>query len=209
MAKVDLQTLWDKVVEQVKQKVIHPTLWRTIEMAVPVTVEGTTLILGFGPGTFHLSGHLTTSEHRNAIEASLKQLTGVPLTIRIIDGTTMQDWVAVKQKDASMQALKDAAYAKREANSAVTKSWEGLLEQVGRRYASLPLRQLPQFRAKYIEEMIQMIVETMDELMPPGRMVDELSERSLARIIDRVGTLAEVPPALVALELKKSRERNN
>jgi len=206
MAKVDLNTLWVKVVEQVKQNVIHPTLWRTIELAVPITVDGSTFVIGFPPAEFHLSGHLMTSEHKNAIESSIKQLTGMSLAIRVIDGTTYKDWIAVKQKDESMQAIKEAAYAKHQADVAVSRSWEGLLEQVGRKYASLHLRQLPQFRAKYIEEMLNLISESMDELMPPGKISDELSERALARVLDRVGTLAEVSPALIALELNRFRE---
>lgn len=207
MAQVDLKALWDKVVDRVKLKVIHPTLWRTLEIAVPVTIENGELIIGFAPGDFHLSGHMTSSEHRNAIETALRELGGVQLTIRVIEGTTMQDWAAVKAKDERLKALKDEAYKKRQAESAVSKSWEGLLEQVGRMYANMPLRTLPQFRARYIERALAVISETMDVLMPEEGPVDELAERSLARIIDRVGTLAEVPSALIALELKRFREK--
>jgi len=106
-----------------------------------------------------------------------------------------------------MEALKEAAYRKREVEIAVAKSWEGLLETVGRRYAALHLRQLPQFRARYIEEMLAEISDAMDVLMPEGSPKDELAERSLARVIEKVGTLVEVPPALIALELQRFRRK--
>jgi hypothetical protein len=44
----------------------------------------------------------------------------------------------------------------------------------------------------------------MDELYDE-QSPDEPSQRALARIIDRVGTLTEVPPAIIALELLRYR----
>lgn len=203
-SRTDLDSLWGKVVDQVKQKVIHPTLWRTLETAVPVVVENGEFVVGFAPGTYHMSGHMTGSEHKNAIESALREFSGSSLSLRVIEGTTVEDWDSAKAKDQRLQAIKDAAYKKREAETAVTKSWDGLLEVVGRRYASMAFRTMPQFRARYIEEVLGLISETMDVLMPEGKG-DELAERSLARVLERVGTLAEVPPAIIALELKRLR----
>lgn len=204
--EINVRQLWDKVVNEVKLRVIHPTLWRTLEMAIPITIEGNQFIVGMAPGTLHMSGHMTSSEHKNAIERAIAQFSGQQLSLRVIEGSTFQDWVQVKRKDESLQALKEAAQKKREAETAVTKSWEGLLEMVGRRYASTPLRQLPQFRARYLVEMLKAISETMDELMPQGK-IDELAERSLARVIEKVATLTDIPPAIIALELMRYRRK--
>lgn len=204
-SQVDVKSVWNEVVDQVKLKVIHPTLWRVLEMAVPIAAENGEFVVGFGPRDFHMSGHLTASQHRNAIETALRESSGVSLRLRIIEGDTAQDWVQAKVKDESAQAHKEAVYQKREAETAVTESWDGLLESVGRRYAALPLRQLPQLRAGYIEEMVREISDAMDVLMPAGSPPSELAERSLARVIDKVGTLTETPPALIALELRRFR----
>lgn len=206
-AEVDVKTLWDKAMEQVKLKVIHPTLWRTLEMAVPITVESGQFVIGFKPRDFHMSGHITSSEHKNAIEKAIREIGGASLSLRVIEGDSLQDWAQAKDKEARMQALKEQAYRKAEAESAITKSWEGLLETVGRRYAALPLRQLPQFRARYMVEMLHEISEAMDVLMPENKPVDEIAERSLARVIEKVGTLTETPSALIALELLRYRRR--
>lgn len=204
--EINVRELWDKVVNEVKLRVIHPTLWRTLEMAIPITIEGNQFIVGMAPGTFHMSGHMTSAEHKNAIERAIAQFSGQQLNLRVIEGSTFQDWVQVKRKDESLQALKEAAQKKREAETAVSKSWEGLLEMVGRRYASTPLRQLPQFRARYLVEMLKAVSETMDELMPQGK-IDELAERSLARVIEKIATHTDVPPAIVALELMRYRRK--
>jgi len=206
--QIDVKPLWDKVVDRVKMKVIHPTLWRTLEMAVPITAENNEFVVGFAPGDFNMSGHLTTSEHKNAIETALREFSGTHFTLRIIEGDSIQDWLQTKAKDERTRELKDAAYRKREAEAAVTKSWDGLMELVGRRYAALQFRGFPQFRAIYIQQMLQAISETMDVLMPAGSPADELAERSLARVIDKVGTLTETPGALIAFELQRFRASN-
>ena len=205
--QLDINALWEKVTDTVKQKVIHPTLWRTLELAVPIIIEDNFFVVGFTPSDYNMSGHLTVPEHRNAIESALEAYNGTRLFLRVIEGQTAADWRNVKVKEADADRLADAKQKKRERESAITKTWEGLYEQVGRGYANLPLRQLPQARARFIESVIEDISDAMDDLIPRGDKVDELTERSLARVIDRAGSLTDVPPALIALELKRFRER--
>lgn len=205
--QIDVSSVWNKVVDKVKHKVIHPTLWRALEMTAPIAVDGSTFIVGFKPANFNMSGHLTSAEHKNAIESAIQEFSGERLTLRVIEGETLADWNAVKQKEQSAEKYAEAARQKRERDFAFTKTWDTLYEQVGRSYANMPLRQLPQSRARFIEEMIEDMSEAMDNLIPKGEPINELTERSLARIIDRVGSLTDVPPALIALELKRYREK--
>ena len=204
-SKLDIKTLWAKAVDQVKNEVIQPTLWKTLELAVPITVENNQFVVGFAGKDIHLSGHLTTSVHKNAIEKALYKLSGIRLALSVIEGDSLQDWAAVKFKEARQEEFKEATRERRERESAVSKSWDSLLELIGRRYAAVPLRQLPQFRAKYIEDMLEAISGTMDVLMPEGAPPNEIAERSLARAIEKVGTLSETPAALIALELRRLR----
>ena len=83
-AQLDLKSAWDKVAEQVKLKVINTTLWRALEMAVPVTVENGEFVVGFPPGEMHMSGHLLTSDHKNAIESAVRALAGQPLSGKVV-----------------------------------------------------------------------------------------------------------------------------
>ena len=205
--QLDINALWEKVADNVKQKVIHPTLWRTLELAVPIIIEDSFFVVGFTPVDYNMSGHLTVPEHRNAIESALEAYSGTRLFLRVIEGQTAADWKNVKIKEADADRLAEAKQKKRERESAITKTWEGLYEQVGRGYANLALRQLPQARARFIESVIEDISDAMDDLIPDGGKVDELTERSLARVIDRAGSLTDVPPAMIALELKRFRER--
>lgn len=203
----NIEAIWNKVVDQVKMTVIHPTLWRSLECAVPVTMEGDEFIVGFPAGMYHMSGYLNSGEHRNSIETAIRQFTGQSLKLRIIEGSTLDDWQAAKLKDGHMQALKEADRKKREKQSDVNQSWDSLLERISRTYMKYPLRQLPQNRARYMMEMLEAISETMDEVMPEGRSDDELTERSLGRAIDKVAQMIDVPPTLIAFELLKMYDK--
>jgi len=202
-AEIDINNVWNKVVDRVKMTVIHPTLWKALEAGIPVTIEEGQFVVGFPPGSYHMSGHLTISEHKNAIQTAIKAFSGSSLDLRVIEGDSLQDWHAVKEKEVRSQALRDASYQKSQDAAAVTKAWENLFENVGRRYASMQLRGLPQMRAKFIVEMLKRISDAIDELMPDPP--DELSERSLARVIERVGTMVESPSSMIALELMRYR----
>lgn len=203
--EMNLRSVWNKVVERVKLKVIHPTFWKTVEAAVPIAAEDGVFVVGFGPMDYHLSGHMMVSEHKNAIEQALKEFTGAAYAVRVIEGSSLDDWLVAKDKDERSRALKAATYEKEKTDTGITKAWESLLETAGRRYAALHLRQLPQFRAGYIADMLKRMSDTMDQLMPEEKETDELSHRALARVIERVATLAEVPPATIALELLRFR----
>ncbi|MHB0912787.1 MAG: hypothetical protein ACYC2Y_04990 [Armatimonadota bacterium] len=197
-----VKLVWEKVTERIKHEIIRPTLWRSLETAVPIAVENNEFVVGFTSGSFHMSGNLTASENKIAIEKAFRELTGVPLTLRVIQGDTLEDWKHAKSKDESLETLRQAERAKREKVRSVTQSWDGLMERLGRTYAATPMRQFPQSRAAYVREAVVMISEAMDELMDE----DELTQRSLARAIDKAGQLAEVPGPIIALELFRFRE---
>lgn len=206
-AETKMRTVWSRVVDEVKHKVIHPTLWKALEASVAVTIEDGEFVVGFPAGTFHLSGNLMSLDHKNVIEGSIARHAGERLLLRIIEGGTMDDWQAVKVKEAHAAALREAAAAKHEDETSSVRIWDKLLDQVGRKYATMPLRQLPQSRAAYIAEALRMISDAMDRLIPAGQEPDELTQRSLGRVIEKVANLVEVPSTLVALELIRARRK--
>ena len=203
--QVDVEAVWDKVVEDVKQKVIRPTLWRSMEIAVPIIVESGWFVVGFPPGSFHMTGNLTTADHQHAIERAIFQFAGERLKLIIIERDSLDDWTHAKYKDQHVERLRDEARAQREKESSTSQSWETLLEQISRRYAAAPLRGLPQGRARYMKDILLLISSVMDELMPRGAEADELTERQLARAFEKVAQLTDIPATIIALELLNLR----
>jgi len=202
---MDISQVWHEATERVKDRVIHPTLWRALETAVPITVEDELFVVGFAPGTMHLSGHLTSADHRNAIENAIAGSAGKKLRLCVIDGATLDDWNHFKARQTATREVRQKQHERARREMQTTQTWDSTLEKVGRSYAALNLRQLPQVRGKYLLDAIEMISTAMDELYN-DEAPDEVTQRALARVIDRVGTLTEVPAALIALELLRYRQ---
>lgn len=204
-ADIDIAKVWHEATERVKDRVIHPTLWRALELACPILVEDDQFVVGFGPGHMHLAGHLQSAEHRNAIEAAIAGACGKRLTLVVIDGTGQEEWKHYKARQRAASEARDRVRERIAKEARTIHTWDGILEQVGRAYANLNLRQLPQIRGQYIQSSLEVISGAMDELYDETNP-DEPSQRALARVIDRVATLTEVPSAIIALELVRYRK---
>ena len=106
-----------------------------------------------------------------------------------------------KVRDAEKRRLLEQALARERAQVAAGASWEGVYEQLSRRYAETPNRSLPQYRAKYFLDAVNLIVEALQNTP----INDELAERNYARCLERVSQYSEIPSALVAVKvLEKS-----
>jgi hypothetical protein len=208
--QVELKSVWSRVVERVKLQVSHPSFYKAIELAVPITAEGDTFVIGFAPVNLYMAGHLNVSEHKNAIERVIQEMTGHKYIVQIIEGDTLEDWQLSKDKEERRRQLRDSESQQKKVESAAQKAWEKLLILSGRKYAGMPYRGMPQFRAKYIIEMIGLMSDAIDDLMihEDGK-VDELGERQLSRVIERVAQLVEVPGPTIGLELWRYRAEKN
>lgn len=195
--------LWPKVVDRVKDRVNSRSLWETMEKTVGIAIENGTLIVGLNSRVFNEAGHMTTSEHRNAIESAASALAGTPLKLRIIEGDSLADWLATQKRDERVAALREATYARRDKQEAASQNWDQLYDYATRTYSQLAMRQLPQMKARYLTDMLYVLAEAMATLYPDNP--DDNTERLFARVIDKVAANADVPPALVALELDRLR----
>lgn len=195
--------LWPQVVDRVKDRVNSRSLWETMEKAVGIAIENGALIVGLNSRVFNEAGHMTTSEHRNAIETAASALAGTPLKLRIIEGDTLADWAATQKRDERVAALREATYERRDKQEAASQNWDQLYDYASRAYSHLAMRQLPQMKARYLTDMLYTLAEAMTTLYPDNP--DDNTERLFARVIDKVASNADVPPTLVALELDRLR----
>jgi len=204
MKEAEARKVWLEAVERVKDRTLAPTLWRALEMGVGVTAEGDFFVVGFPPSDTPMSGYLTSSDHRIIIEQVLTELLGNPTRLKVIEGTTLADYEAHKKREAVAEETRRVTQERKHVERAAERQWEAVAEQCSRKYANTPLRQLPQVRAQYLLEAVQIISEEMDRIHPDGKL-DEIGHRALARVIERVATLADLPSAAVGLELVRVR----
>lgn len=93
-------------------------------------------------------------------------------------------------------------------NREVMPTWDKLNERLAQAYKTAPFNKYPHGQARYLIECIPMISDTMDLLMPgPGQPRDETQERSLAKTLDRLGSImGNLDPIFISLELLRFRQ---
>jgi hypothetical protein len=201
----EVERLWKATLEKVKVRLVLPGVWRAMEAARPLVVDGNTLVIGFSASHAHEGGLLQDSKTTNIIERALEEEAGRNLRLRMIEGETLEDWQACKRRDEQALALQKAAQERRQREASVEQGWDAITERLTRRYAEMPLRQLPQMQALYLQEAVEALADAARRLL--GENASEVDHRSFARVIDRVADRAQVPAAMVAyLVRQKSGE---
>ncbi len=207
MNQSEARKIWQEAVEKVKDRTLAPTLWRALELGHGITAEDDFFVVGFLPSDGPMTSYLTSSEHRIIIEQTLSELLGKPTRLKIVEGITPADYEVFKKREAAAEAARRTAYERKREERAIEKEWETTAEQCSRKYAGLPMRQFPQIRASFIFEAIKIISDTIDRMHPDGKL-DEVAQRALAQIIEKVATLADVQAAVVGTELLRYRRDN-
>jgi len=129
------------------------------------------------------------------IEREMTSRLGRPIQLRVIEGIQADDWERVKRKEIEARRLQEAALNRARAEIEARSSWEIIYEQLTRAYSAVPNRSMPQARAKFYREAIE-IVAAATKTNPVN---DDLSERNYARCLERIAQYSEVPSVLVAL----------
>lgn len=200
---MDPVTLWSEILPEVRRGVTGVGVWAALNSSKPVALEDDVFVLGVPEGMSELGGHLKVPSTKRLIEQHLTAKTGSSTNLRVIDGTGLESWQAVKRKDVEARRMQEQAMSKMRAEIDARSSWDGVYEQLSRRYAAVTNKSLPQNRARFYEEAVAMIAETREEITN----WDDLSERNFARCLERVAQYAELPSALVALDvLRRANE---
>jgi hypothetical protein len=79
-------------------------------------------------------------------------------------------------------------------------NWESVYEQLGRLYASVVNKSLPQNRGRFFIQAVEILAETRRS----QETWDELGERNFARCIERLAQYSEIPSAIVAIRVLES-----
>lgn len=193
----DLKTAWAEALPEIKKSVTGVGIWTALNACVPVVVEGDDLIIGLPSGENELAGHLRLAQTRRVIEDIIGKALDQKLNLRVIDGTTDADWEMEKRRDVEKRRLQEQALARARAELSATVSWEGIYEQLSRKYAATSNRSLPQNRAKFLLEAVDIIANALLE----APVTDDLAERNYARCLERVAQYTELPSALVAMKV--------
>jgi len=186
--------LWKQALPEVRNKVTGVGIWAALNSVVPITIEDGVLILGLAAKDLELMGHLKMTQSKRLMEAEVSRVVGKHTEVRVIEGTGMADWERQKRKDAEARRLAEIQDSRIRAEIAGRTNWEGVFEQLSRRYAATQNKSLPQNRAKFFKEAVELVAESLKN--QPER--DEVNERNFGRCIERISQYTEVPSTLIA-----------
>ena len=201
MNTASLPTLWATCVERLKDKVNNRSFWEALEQTRPVTIESDTLIIGMESGNFNLASHLQQAARVNLMHQTIQEVFGQLLQVRLIEGTTLADWEGTKVRDARLAVMRQTTIARQQTESGTIEGWDGLMEQLNRLYSQSANRFLPQGKARYANEALYLVMDALETLYPENP--DETAERSLARALERIASVSEIPASVVAFELER------
>jgi len=203
MKSAALSLLWVNCIERLKDRINNRSFWEAIETTHAITIEGDILIIGLDPDNFNRATHLNQVSHMHAISEVVQELFNQPLKVRVIEGTTAQDWVLTKERDARIATMKQSTTVRKIKEDSELEGWDGLYEYIARLYMQTPHRAMPQGKARYANEALYVLVEAMDTLYPEHP--DDMVERSLARCLERIASSADMPATVIAFELERLR----
>jgi hypothetical protein len=203
-----MRAAWTKAVEITKQRAVNPTLYRALEKTVPIAWEDGFFVVGMLHAEGTMVGAMNTAEYQTVINRAVQEATREPnLRFRFIEGSDYSDWEFARQRDVAMQTQITATAQKQAAEFATGTTWEAVYDGVSRLWASAELRSLPVGRGRYIAAALDMVSEAMDRLYPKEGKVEETTERGLSRVIDRIASMAQSDPAVIAYLLFEKRKQ--
>lgn len=190
----DVATLWSQALPTIQNSVSGRGVWAALNAATPVAFEDGVFVVGLPHEDNQLAAHLRLASTLRIIETIVSRQIGTQTRVRIIDGITTQDYDIVKRRDIERRRLQEQEMTKMRAEMEARTSWDQVYEQLSRRYAAVSNKSLPQNRARFYEEAIEIIAEARKAMANS----DDSNERNFARCLERVAQYCELPSAFVA-----------
>lgn len=190
----DVAQIWAEALPKIKNGVTGAGVWAALNAARPIAFEDGTLVLGVPAKDSELAGHLKVSATKRLIEATVSALLQQQIVARVIDGTSQEDYETFKRREVERARLQQQSLEKMRTELAARTNWDQVYEQLGRRFAAVSNKSLPQNRARFLEEAVELVAEARKD----QANYDEAGERNFARCLERLAQYAELPSAWVA-----------
>ena len=190
----DVAETWKAALPQVINSVTGRGVWAALNAARPIAFENNVFVIGLPTQDNELAGHLRIASTKRIMEIEVSKIVGANVSIRLIDGTSADDYDIAKRRDTERRRLEEAEMTKMRAELASKSNWDTVYEQLSRRYAAVTNKSLPQNRARFFEEAVEIVAEARRN----QTVYDDMGERNFARCLERLAQYSEVPSVLVA-----------
>lgn len=194
---VDVSEVWSEALPAIKDGVTGVGVWTALNVSVAIKYEDGNFVVGVPYRDQELAGHLRLPQTKRLIEQEVGIRLNTKVNLRVIEGTEEADWETEKRRDAEKRRLQEQAVARARAEVAAGTSWDSVYEQLSRKFAATPNRSLPQNRAQFFMEAIDLVAEALSKTP----VADDFAERQYARCLERISQYTELPSTLVAVKV--------
>lgn len=190
----DVVAVWQEVLPEVRNGVTGVGVWTALNLSKPIVLDEGNFVLGLPNESSDLSGHLKMNQTKLLIERLMGQKLGQQIQLRVVDGVDINDWETQKRRDAEAQKLQMRQLERYRSETKTETNWASVYEDLTRKNASIQNKSLPQNRAKFYIEAIELVAEALRQ----RPISNDEEERSFARVLERVSQYSDVPSVLVA-----------
>lgn len=176
------------------------TLWEAVQAAVPLTIEGEMLVLGFDPKDMRHASYVETRINKSQVQQVLQAKTGKRLDIRCIEGATVEAWERTKAREADRERATQEALDAQRAHSASIQGWSQLGADLQALFASTEARRYATSQAQLLIKALPMVYDTESRVRQQDPEAAHEAVMGLNRAFDRIATVCDLPATQVALE---------
>jgi hypothetical protein len=203
VSEMDAATVWKSANAELHKGDLIPSLWEAAANATPIMIDGDVLVLGFPSAEIGLRSHLESAPNRARLRKIVSAVAGRDMEVRVVEGVTAEAWEAVKARESQTEALRGEKAEREFAARSQLVGWEQLRDQLNKQFADQASSRTPQLLAAYLVEVLPLVKKTYETVRESGTVTDEINERQLSRVIDKIAAQCNVPSTLVALELQR------
>ncbi len=197
--------LWEKMKPLIRKRMpFSPDAWRSVEAAVPITLEETTLVLGLSEENELLRPYLETQTMTALIREILLELTGKEMSVLIIPGTTEDDWKRYKSRQEYQKRLAAQVTETTVRQVSERRDWVWLANQIAHAHAHLPHRQYDFVKAQFLLDWAEKIAEFVEEFLASHPQGQDEVKRELERICQRMSGMLNTSAVVVGLEIERA-----
>ncbi|MCS7192164.1 MAG: hypothetical protein NZ937_04170 [Armatimonadetes bacterium] len=197
--------LWQKMKPIIRQRMsFTPDAWRSVDLAVPITIDETTLVLGLSEENEKLRSYLETQTMMALIREILLEITGKEMSVVVIPGTTEDDWKRYKSRQEYLRQLSVRTSAAAARQTTERRDWIWLSNQIVQAYTHLLHRQYEFVKAQFLLDWAPKIAEFAEEFVKANPQKQDEVTRELEKICQKLAGMLNTSGFIIGLEIVKA-----
>lgn len=203
----ELSAMWEQARDRLLDKMqdLDRPLWDAAQTAVPLALEEDVFVLGVPPGKMAVGSQLTSTGKQPMVEEAISEVVGRDVTVELVEGTDPGAWEREKQRRKTREEMAERRSRQERKVADVRAVWQDLYEEIGRLFGSVRERRFPLVRARMVGKALLAMKKAEDQARQQDPDADEVHQQQLNRNIERIATLAEIPPTQIAVEYLRVR----